>query len=281
MSANVTHVEKHAKPQAPEQPLLQAEDLHLRFGGLNALSGVSFNVQKGHIQAIIGPNGAGKTCILNCICRFYQPYRGRIIFEGKDISKVATHRVAELGIARSFQNIELFKGMTVLDNIKLGHHVHMHSGFLSGGIYLGSAKREEMRVRTEIEEQIIDLLEIEAIRKQVVGTLPYGLQKRVELARALAMKPKILLLDEPMAGMNLEETEDMARFILDVNDEWGVTVVLIEHDMGVVMDISDRVVVLDFGTKIAEGSPKQVSVDPHVVEAYLGSEAAAHSKLGL
>jgi branched-chain amino acid transport system ATP-binding protein len=264
-----------------EEPQLLVEDLHLRFGGLNALSGVSFRVQEGHIQAIIGPNGAGKTCILNCICRFYHPYRGQILFEGQDVSKVSTHRVAELGIARSFQNIELFKGMTVIDNIKLGHHVHMKSGFISGGVYLGKAKREEVRVRKEIEERIIDLLEIEAIRKKVVGTLPYGLQKRVELARALAMKPKILLLDEPMAGMNLEETEDMARFILDVNEEWGVTVVLIEHDMGVVMDISDRVVVLDFGTKIAEGTPREVSANPHVIEAYLGSEAAAHSKLGL
>ncbi len=281
MSADVSRSDTGDQSGPAEQPLLQVEDLHLRFGGLNALSGVSFNVQKGHIQAIIGPNGAGKTCILNCICRFYQPYRGRIIFEGRDISKVSTHRVAALGIARSFQNIELFKGMTVIDNIKLGHHVHMKSGFISGGIYLGKAKKEEIRVRTEIEERIIDLLEIEAIRKQVVGTLPYGLQKRVELARALAMKPKLLLLDEPMAGMNLEETEDMARFILDVNEEWGVTVVLIEHDMGVVMDISDRVVVLDFGTKIAEGTPQEVSANPHVIEAYLGSEAAAHSKLGL
>ncbi|MFZ5587799.1 MAG: ABC transporter ATP-binding protein [Thermodesulfobacteriota bacterium] len=270
---------RQAKPK--EQPLLMLEDIHLRFGGLNALSGVSFGVKRGDIHAIIGPNGAGKTCILNCICRFYEPYRGTITFEGQDISKVPTHRVAELGIARSFQNIELFRGMTVLDNIKLGHHVHMTNGFLSGGIFLGKAKREEMRVRTEIEERIIDLLEIEAIRKKVVGTLPYGLQKRVELARALAMKPKILLLDEPMAGMNLEETEDMARFILDVNDEWGVTIVLIEHDMGVVMDISNNVVVLDFGTKIAQGSPEEVSRNPHVIEAYLGSEAAAHSKLGL
>ena len=262
-------------------PILQVDDLHLRFGGLAALAGVSFDIDEGVIQAIIGPNGAGKTCILNCICRFYHPQHGKIIFMGKDISKVPTHTVAKLGIARSFQNIELFKGMSVLDNIKLGHHVHMSSGFVSGGLYLGKARREEMRVRTEIEERIIDLLEIEAIRKKTVGTLPYGFQKRVELARALAMKPKLLLLDEPMAGMNLEETEDMARFILDINQEWGVTVVLIEHDMGVVMDISDNVVVLDFGTKIAQGSPEEVSGNPHVIEAYLGADDAAHSKLGV
>ena len=235
---------------------LEVQRITLSFGGLMALSGVSFGVKKGEIFAIIGPNGAGKTCILNCICRFYKPQSGQVFFEGRDITRLATHRVAAQGIARTFQNIELFKGMTVLDNIKLGRHVHMKSGLLSGGIYWGRAFREEMELRREIEENIIDLLEIQSIRKKVVGTLPYGFQKRVELARALAMKPKILLLDEPMAGMNLEETEDMARFILDVNEEWGVTIILIEHDMGVVMDISDRVCVLDFGNKLAEGPPR-------------------------
>ncbi len=281
MSAPANQAQEIMPGQDAASPFLRLDDVHLRFGGLNALSAVSFGVKKGHIQAIIGPNGAGKTCILNCVCRFYHPYRGQIFFDGQEITKVPTHRVAQLGIARSFQNIELFRGMTVLDNIKLGHHVHMRTGFMAGGIYLGRARKEETLVRKEIEERIIDLLEIEAIRKKVVGTLPYGLQKRVELARALAMKPKLLLLDEPMAGMNLEETEDMARYILDVNQEWGVTVVLIEHDMGVVMDISDNVVVLDFGTKIAQGTPQEVSVNPHVVQAYLGSDTAAHSKLGL
>ncbi|MBU2547328.1 MAG: ABC transporter ATP-binding protein [Proteobacteria bacterium] len=259
---------------------LDVQGISLSFGGLMALNAVSFGVKPGEIYAIIGPNGAGKTCMLNCICRFYHPQRGRVIFEGEDISSLATHRVASRGIARTFQNIELFKGMTVLDNIKLGRHVHLRTGLLSGGMWWGRAYREEMALRREIEENIIDLLEIEAIRKQVVGTLPYGLQKRVELARALAMKPRILLLDEPMAGMNLEETEDMARFILDVNEEWGVTVILIEHDMGVVMDISNRVCVLDFGFKLAEGTPREVQTNEDVVRAYLGDTESAYSKLG-
>ena len=260
---------------------LEVQKITLSFGGLMALSGVSLGVKKGQIFAIIGPNGAGKTCMLNCICRFYHPERGRVFFEGKEISKVPTHRVAAYGIARTFQNIELFKGMTVLDNIKLGRHVHLKTGLLGGGIYWGRAKREETALRKEIEENIIDLLEIQAIRKKVVGTLPYGLQKRVELARALAMKPKILLLDEPMAGMNLEETEDMARFILDVNEEWGVTVILIEHDMGVVMDVSDRICVLDFGNKLAEGTPEEIQNNEAVSRAYLGQTESAYSKLGI
>jgi branched-chain amino acid transport system ATP-binding protein len=260
---------------------LEVQDLHLSFGGLAALNGVSLSVDPGEIFAIIGPNGAGKTCILNCICRFYYPDQGRILFEDKDITQLSPHRVAHLGIARTFQNIELFQGMTVLDNIKLGAHVHLRSGFLSGALYWGKASREEMRLRREVEERVIDLLEIQAIRKKIVGTLPYGLQKRVELARALAMRPKILLLDEPMAGMNLEETEDMARFILDINEEQGVTIVLIEHDMGVVMDISDRIFVLDFGTKIAEGSPEEIQHNEHVINAYLGGSDEAFSKLGI
>jgi branched-chain amino acid transport system ATP-binding protein len=260
---------------------LEIQELHLSFGGLTALNGVSFQVKPGEMFAIIGPNGAGKTCILNCICRFYHPDKGKILFGEKDISSLAPHKVAQLGIARTFQNIELFQGMTVLDNIKLGAHVHLRSGFLAGGLYWGKASKEELRLRREIEEQIIDLLEIQAIRKKVVGTLPYGLQKRVELARALATRPRILLLDEPMAGMNLEETEDMARFILDINEERGVTIVLIEHDMGVVMDISDRVYVLDFGTKIAEGPPEEIQRNEHVINAYLGGSDEAFSKLGL
>jgi branched-chain amino acid transport system ATP-binding protein len=252
---------------------LVVEDLHLRFGGVLALAGVSLSVQKGEIFAIIGPNGAGKTSLLNTISGLYRPHRGRILFEGQDISRLPPHRVACLGIARSFQNIELFKGMTVLDNLMLGRHVHMKSGVLAGGIYWGAARREEIRNR-EIVEEIIDFLEIESIRKRVVGTLPYGLQKRVELGRALAMHPRLLLLDEPLAGMNVEEKEDMARFILDINEERGVTIALIEHDMGVVMDISTRVAVLDFGKKLAEGPPAEVRANRDVIKAYLGEETA-------
>ncbi|MCP4688421.1 MAG: ABC transporter ATP-binding protein [Desulfobacterales bacterium] len=263
-----------------EDRQLVIEDIHLSFGGLKSIDGVSAGVGKREIFSIIGPNGAGKTSLLNCINRFYHPQKGRIFFEGKDISRVKPHGIASLGIARTFQNIELFSHMTVLDNIKLGSHAHLKSGVFSGGFYFGGARAEEMALRKEIEENIIDLLEIEHIRKRTVGALPYGLQKRVELARALAMKPKLLLLDEPAAGMNLEETEDMARFILDINDEWGVTIVLIEHDMGVVMDISDRICVLDFGRKIAEGPPDQIRNNDHVIRAYLGQDDLTHSRLG-
>jgi branched-chain amino acid transport system ATP-binding protein len=259
---------------------LIVEDIHLTFGGLKALNGVSTSVRKGEIFAIIGPNGAGKTCLLNCINRFYQPEQGRILFEGRDISRFAAHQIAALGVARTFQNVELFAHMTVLDNIKLGGHVHLSAGILSGGLYFGKARREEMALRKEIEERIIDLLEIEHIRKKVVHTLPYGLQKRVELARALAMRPKLLLLDEPCAGMNLEETEDIARFVLDIHEEWGTTIILIEHDMGVVMDISERVCVLDFGVKIAEDVPAKIRHDEHVIKAYLGEEDVTLSRLG-
>ena len=268
-----------------EQPddqeyFLTLESLFLRFGGVNVLSDVTTGVRKGEIFAIIGPNGAGKTCLLNCVNRFYNPSSGRIFFDGRDITPLKPHQIPALGIARTFQNVELFRGMTVLDNIKLGRHAHLDTGLLSAGIYFGKTRRAELELRREIEETIIDLLEIEHIRKKIVGTLPYGLQKRVELGRALAMKPKLLLLDEPVTGMNLEETEDLARFILNIHDEWKVTIVLIEHDMGVVMDISDRVCVLDFGVKIAEGPPSEVRHNEEVIRAYLGEEDLAYSRLG-
>ena len=265
---------------AEKEYQLRVEDIHLSFGGLMALHGVSTGVKEGEIFSIIGPNGAGKTCLLNCINRFYHPQRGTIIFEGQDISEMKPHKIAALGIARTFQNVELFGHMNVLDNIKLGAHIHLKTGFLSGGVYYGKCQDEEMELRKEIEERIIDLLEIEQIRKHVVHTLPYGLQKRVELARALAMRPRLLLLDEPATGMNLEETEDMARFILDINEEWGVTIILIEHDMGVVMDISDRICVLDFGQKIAEGRPEEIRHNENVIKAYLGQEDITYSRLG-
>ena len=258
------------------KPQLKIEDVQLDFGGVTALIGVSLEVRQSEIYAIIGPNGAGKTSLLNCISGLYHPQKGRILYQNgseHDLTHLASHQIAHLGIARSFQNIELFKHMTVLDNLLSGCHIHMKSSLLSSMVYWGAAQREQIEFRRFVEN-IIDLLEIEAIRGKTVGSLAYGLQKRVELGRALALRPSILLLDEPMAGMNSEEKEDMARFILDINEEHGVTVILIEHDMGVVMDISDRIAVLNFGQKIGEGTPEEVSANPHVVEAYLGEEHA-------
>ncbi len=249
--------------------LLKVEDISLSFGGVQALSNVTFEVREREILGIIGPNGAGKSSMLNVINGFYHPDEGRITYKGTTRKKMRPHEAARQGIARTFQNIALFKGMSTLDNIMTGRNTMMHRNFLWQALYLGPARTEELEHRESVE-RIIDFLEIEAIRKTPVGRLPYGLQKRVELGRALAAEPELLLLDEPMAGMNLEEKEDMCRFILDVNDEFGTTLALIEHDMGVVMDISDRVVVLDYGRKIADGSPDAVRTNQDVIDAYLG-----------
>jgi len=250
-------------------PLLQVDSVSVRFGALLAVNRVSLDIPRGEICAIIGPNGAGKTTLLNVISGFYQPFEGRILFEGQDRTNLKPPDVAALGIARTFQNVALFKGMSVLDNIMTGRLLKMRGSFLLDALWVGPAKRQELAHRAFVE-RIIDFLEIQAIRKQPAGRLPYGLQKRVELARALAAEPRLLLLDEPMAGMNVEEKEDMCRFILDVNSEFGTTIALIEHDMGVVMDISDRVAVLDYGRKIADGTPDQVRKDQAVLDAYLG-----------
>ena len=250
---------------------LEVEGVSLAFGGLQALSAVSFAAAAGEVTSVIGPNGAGKTSLFNTISGFYRPSAGRIRCFGEELTGVPAAERAKKGLARTFQNIALFRGMTVLDNIKLGRHAHMRTSVLDALWYGGRAKREEMELRREVEEKIIDFLEIDHIRKAPVAALSYGLQKRVELARALAMKPRILMLDEPVAGMNREETEDMARFILDAKEEWGVTVLMVEHDMGMVMDISDQVVVLNFGQVIARGRPQEVSANPQVIEAYLGS----------
>jgi len=254
----------------PAGPLLEVDAVSVRFGALLALSGVSLSIERGEILAIIGPNGAGKTTLLNVISGFYHPYEGRIRFEDRDRTHLSPPDVAALGVARTFQNVALFKGMSVLDNLMTGRLLKMGGHFLLDAIWWGPAKRQELANRAVVE-RIIDFLEIQSIRKTPAGKLPYGLQKRVELGRALAAEPKLLLLDEPMAGMNVEEKEDMSRFILDVNGEFGTTIALIEHDMGVVMDISDRVVVLDYGRKIADGPPEQVRKDAAVLDAYLGA----------
>jgi branched-chain amino acid transport system ATP-binding protein len=268
--------------QTDGQVNLRIENLSLSFGGVNALSDVSVDVRDNEILAVIGPNGAGKTALLNCINGFYKPQKGEITFRGKRVTRARPDKLAKLGIARTFQNIELYTGLSTQDNIMASRHVLMKQNFLTGAIFFGWAQKEEIRHRAIVEE-IIDFLEIAPIRKKIVGLLPYGLRKRVELARALALEPKVLLLDEPMAGMNLEEKEDIARFIIDVFEGQGSTypdtpvlrdgirsIILVEHDMGVVMDLADRVAVLDFGRKIAEGTPSEISAHPAVISAYLG-----------
>lgn len=250
--------------------LLEIRNLSLNFGGIQALDGVDIDVKSGLLFSIIGPNGAGKTSLINCITKFYAPRSGTIRFNDQDITSLASHDIVRCGISRTFQNIELFKGMTVLDNIKLGRHVHLRSGPIAGMFYLGKAKREEKELEALLDREILTFLDLVAIKDRVVATLPYGLQKRVDLARALASRPELLILDEPVAGMNREETKDMIDHVLEIKKTWGLTVVLIEHDMEVVMNISDWIAVMNFGVKLAEGTAAEVQKNPEVIRIYLG-----------
>jgi branched-chain amino acid transport system ATP-binding protein len=260
-----------ATEKGVKAPILRCENISLKFGGVSALSDITFELNKGEILSIIGPNGAGKTCIINTITGFYHPWKGKVYLEGEEITGLPPHKVCVLGVARTFQNIELFTGLSVLDNLLAARHIYVKPNLLSCAIYFGLAQKEEIKERKVVED-IIDFLEMEAIRKQEVKILPYGQRKRVELGRALALEPKIILLDEPTAGMNLEEKEDMVRFVLDINEEKETTIILVEHDMDIVMDISDRIIVFDFGNKIAEGVPEEIKKNDRVIKAYLGEK---------
>jgi len=258
---------------AEKKAVIRLEDVRLRFGGVEALRGVSLEVREGEILAIIGPNGAGKTCVFNCINGFYKPHAGHIYYGDVEITKLRPDRIANMGIARTFQNIQLFTGLSAVDNLMAGRHIRMRNNWIQGALFYGLARKEEVENR-EFVEKIIDFLELEAVRKEKIGAVPYGLRKRVDLGRALAQEPRVLLLDEPMAGMNAEEKDDIARFVVDIFELRKIPIVLVEHDMGVVMDIADRIVVLNFGEVIAEGSPEEIKANPEVIEAYLGSEEA-------